>query len=171
MEQRKPISTLKNLSGRGYDFQKLTSFSHGDNVIDAPVSDTNDFLLRETCVSSPQLIRPISNKQSLSPPSKTYIVGSIPFKNQLNSHRETMCYILLLLTQVVFLGDIHIFLPPSLIVLFRTKKAYLHLEKPKLQELFLSKTNTILTGKQCNMLLLVTQMVFFLEILVFLQLR
>jgi hypothetical protein len=37
----------------------------------------------------------------------------------------------------------------SSIALFREKTTYLHLGKPQLQEVLLSKTNEILTGKQC----------------------
>jgi hypothetical protein len=33
--------------------------------------------------------------------------------------------------------------------LFGANRAYPHLETPKLQEVFLSKTNSFLTGKQC----------------------
>jgi hypothetical protein len=88
LEQRKPISTLKNLSYRKYSCQKLTHFSQGNNVLDAPVPNTHGFLMRDTCVSSTQLIGP-----------------------------------------------------------FGTKRAYLHLEKPKLQEVFLSKTISIVRGK------------------------
>jgi hypothetical protein len=29
------------------------------------------------------------------------------------------------------------------------KRAYLHFEKPNLQAVFLSKTNSVLTGKEC----------------------
>jgi hypothetical protein len=36
LEQREPISTLKNLNSRKYSFQKLTQFSQGNNVLDAP---------------------------------------------------------------------------------------------------------------------------------------
>jgi hypothetical protein len=39
-----------------------------------------------------------------------------------------------------------VFLQHCLIGLFETKRAYLQLMKPKLQEVFLSKNNTILTG-------------------------
>jgi hypothetical protein len=37
----------------------------------------------------------------------------------------------------------------SSIDLLRTKRAYLHLGKPTWEEVFLSKTNSIHTGKQC----------------------
>jgi hypothetical protein len=59
-------------------------------VLDAPAYYTDGFLLRDACVSSTQLNRPIWRKQGLSSP-----------------------------------------------------------ETPKLQEVFLSKTNSILIGKQC----------------------
>jgi hypothetical protein len=62
MEQRQPVSTLKSLSCRKYSFQKLTQFSEGNNVLDAPASNTNGFLLRDASVSSTQLHRPIWNK-------------------------------------------------------------------------------------------------------------
>jgi hypothetical protein len=52
-----------------------------------------------------------------------------------------------------------------------TKSAFPLLENNNSQEILLSKTNSILTGKQCAwMLLLLTQMAFILEILLFLQL-
>jgi hypothetical protein len=38
----------------------------------------------------------------------------------------------------------------SWIGLLGTKRSYLHLEKPKLQEVFLLTTNSVLTGKQCG---------------------
>jgi hypothetical protein len=48
-----------------------------------------------------------------------------------------------------FFGEIHMFLQLSRIGLFGTKRAYLHLEKPTLQEVFFSKTYSFLTGKLC----------------------
>jgi hypothetical protein len=90
--------------------QKLSQFSQGNNVLDAPASGTNGFLLRDTCISSTQLKRPIRNKHCLSPPWKTYVAGSIPFKNELSSHRETMWKMLLLLTEIDFFHEIHVFL-------------------------------------------------------------
>jgi hypothetical protein len=46
------------------------------------------FLWTDTCVSSTQLNKPVWNIESLSRPRKTYIAGSIPFKNLLYSHRK-----------------------------------------------------------------------------------
>jgi hypothetical protein len=51
------------------------------------------------------------------------------------------------------------------------KRAYLHYEKPKLQEVFLSKTYSILSATMCYIVHLLTQMGFFGGIQVFLQLR
>ena len=53
----------------------------------------------------------------------------------------------LLLSQMDW--EIHVFHQLSWTGLFGTKKAYLHLQKAKLHELSLSKTNSIVTGKQC----------------------
>jgi hypothetical protein len=50
-----------------------------------------------------------------------------------------MCKRLQLLTQVVFFAEIHVFLQLSWIGRFRSTRAYLHLETPKLQKVFLSK--------------------------------
>jgi hypothetical protein len=71
------------------------------------------------------------------------------FKNELNSHRETMCYMLLLLKLMVCFREIHVFLPFSQTGIFGVNRAYLHLVIPKLQEVFLSKTNSFVQGKQC----------------------
>jgi hypothetical protein len=35
-----------------YLYQKLTQFSQGNNVLDAPSSNTHGFFARDTCVSS-----------------------------------------------------------------------------------------------------------------------
>jgi hypothetical protein len=50
-------------------------------VIDAPASNTDGILMIDIYVSSTQLNNPIWNKESLSPPRKTRVAGSIPFKN------------------------------------------------------------------------------------------
>jgi hypothetical protein len=68
LEQTEPISTLKTLSYRKYSFQQLTQFSQGNNILDAPASNTDGFLWRDTCISSSPVNRPIWNKESLSPP-------------------------------------------------------------------------------------------------------
>jgi hypothetical protein len=47
-----------------------------------------------------------------------------------------------------FLWETHVFLPLGWIGLFGTKWAFLHCENYGFQEVFLSKTNSILTGKK-----------------------
>jgi hypothetical protein len=47
-------------------------------------------------------------------------------------------------------GEIHVFLQLSWVGLFGANKAYLHFEIAKWQEILLSKTNSILKGKQCS---------------------
>jgi hypothetical protein len=44
LEERDPISSLKNFSYTEYSILKLTVFSPGNNVVDTPASDTNGFL-------------------------------------------------------------------------------------------------------------------------------
>jgi hypothetical protein len=68
---------------------------------------------------------------------------------------------------MVFFGEIYVFLQLSTISLFVANWANPSLETPKFQEVLISKTNSIVTGKQDVMLLLLTQMVFFGEIHVF----
>jgi hypothetical protein len=47
-----------------YSFQKLTQFSQGNNVLDAPPSNIDVFLLKYTCLYSTQLSRPIWKKSA-----------------------------------------------------------------------------------------------------------
>jgi hypothetical protein len=49
-----------------------------------------------------------------------------------------------------FFADRNVFLPLSWIGLFRTKGGTLHLENYELKDTFLSKTNSITSGKQCG---------------------
>jgi hypothetical protein len=51
---------------RQYSFENLTQFSHGNNELDAPPSNIDDFLSRDTCVYTFQLNRPIWKKMTLS---------------------------------------------------------------------------------------------------------
>jgi hypothetical protein len=54
-------------------------------------------------------------------------------------YQKTMFLILMLLTQVVFFWAIYVFLQLNWIGFFGANRAYLHLETPKFQEVFLSK--------------------------------
>jgi hypothetical protein len=68
LERSEPISTLKSPRVRKYSVKKIPQFSQGNNAVDAPASNSDDFLLKYTCFSSTQMNRPIWIKQSLSPP-------------------------------------------------------------------------------------------------------
>jgi hypothetical protein len=92
---------LENLLCRKYYFKELTLFSQGNNGLDAAASNTYGLLCSDTCVFDVSLIS-VFGRNSLSTPLKTIIVGGFPFKNEFNSHRDTMCYIILLLRCIVF---------------------------------------------------------------------
>jgi hypothetical protein len=73
------ILNLENNNLHEEFLSKLTQFSQGNNVQDGTSSNTYEFLLRDTCVSSTQNNRPIWNKESLSPPWKSHLQGSVSF--------------------------------------------------------------------------------------------
>jgi hypothetical protein len=49
------------------------------------------------------------------------VAGSVPFKKQLYSHRESMGWMLQFLKYMVFFGEVHVFLLLSCIGLLATK--------------------------------------------------
>jgi hypothetical protein len=49
-------------------------------VLDVPASNTHGFLLRDICISSTELYRPIWKIEGISPHWKTHVAGIIPFK-------------------------------------------------------------------------------------------
>jgi hypothetical protein len=52
LNQTELIANLKVLGFRKYSYPKLTQFSQANNVLDAPASNTDGFLSRNTCLSS-----------------------------------------------------------------------------------------------------------------------
>jgi hypothetical protein len=52
LEQNEPISTLTTVICRKYAFQILSQFSQANNVLDAPASNSDVFMSRDTSVSS-----------------------------------------------------------------------------------------------------------------------
>jgi hypothetical protein len=72
---------------------------------------------------------------------------------------------------MVFFGVTHVFLHVCWIGIFGENRAYFHLEASKLQEVFLSKTNSILSGKQCAWCSCFYHRLSFLEIDIFLHLK
>jgi hypothetical protein len=85
-----------------------------------------------------------------------------------------MCWMLLLLTQMDLFWEIHMFLQLDWIGPCGTKWAFLQLENTDLHEVLLSKTNSVLTGRQsarcCSIYHRSFQIAFFGEINVFLHL-
>jgi hypothetical protein len=58
LEQNQPFSA-KNYDLQEKSFQKLTKFSQANNVLLAAASNIDDFVWRDTCVSSTLLSSPI----------------------------------------------------------------------------------------------------------------
>jgi hypothetical protein len=52
LEQTEPISTMQTLIYKKYSFQTQTQFSQGNNLLEAPASNTDVLLSRDKCVSS-----------------------------------------------------------------------------------------------------------------------
>jgi hypothetical protein len=71
---------MKTMICRKHSFEKRTQLSQRNNELDAAASNIGGFLWRDTRVSSTQLNRPIGNEESLSPRSKTHVVGCILLK-------------------------------------------------------------------------------------------
>jgi hypothetical protein len=118
------ILHLEIMIWRKYSSETLTQLSQGNNAVCAAASNRDGFLWRSTGIFSPQLNRPMWSKQSLSPRWKTKVVGSILCKNEFNSQRETMCYLILILAQMLFFLDIRVFLHLSWIEEFRIKEPF-----------------------------------------------
>jgi hypothetical protein len=65
LEQIECFPPLKTLLGRQYSFQKLTQFSQGNNMLDAPPSNLGGFPSKDPCVYSIELNRPMWKKMSV----------------------------------------------------------------------------------------------------------
>jgi hypothetical protein len=108
--------------------------------------------------------------QRLSNSLKQWFAGSIPFKIEHNYNRVTIFWMLMLPAQIVFLGDIYVFLQLSWIGLFEANRAYLLLETPMFQEVFLSKLNRLSQGNNMQHISVSNKVFLFAVIQVFLQL-
>jgi len=128
----------------------LNKLSQGNNTLDASAANIEWFHWRDTCVSSTLLNRLILAKKNE------------PFSSlKCMFCRKYSCHKLPELTGNHVLdaaaSNTHGFLwrdtcvyPLRWIGLFGAKGAHLHLESPKIQEVFLSKTKAVLTGKTCT---------------------
>jgi hypothetical protein len=158
LEQTEHFSTLETLICRKYTFQKLTQFLQGNNVLDAPACDTSGFLSRDTFLQLSQIayLQPISTLkllscrkyscQKLTQFSQGNNVLDVPASNADGFLSRGTC-----VSSTLWIG------------LFGTKSTYLHHEKRTLQEIFLTQSNLILTGKQFATCLCVYHRLFSLE--------
>jgi hypothetical protein len=136
------------VSCRKYFFQKLTQFSQGSNVLGFCFLHRLFSFERYMCFFNSAELAYLEQSEPMCT-LKPLTCRSIPFKNLLNSHRETMCLMLLLLTQIGFFPELHVYLQLSWIGLW-TKWAFPHLEHDDSQEMLPSKTYSVLTVKKCT---------------------
>jgi hypothetical protein len=117
-------------------------------VLDARASNLDGFLLRDTCVSSTQLNRPYWTKFAF------YLLenhdGEAEFLSKANSFlQENKLFDVPPSNIDGFLSRDTCFSTSQLNRHIGMKCAFLPLLKPDRQAVFLSETNSILTGKQC----------------------
>jgi hypothetical protein len=134
---------------RKYSFKKLSQFSPGNNALVAPATNIAGLLWRDVCVSTRFMNIPIHNKPSLSPPWNVGLAGSIPFKNYHISHRGNN----VLDAAASNIDGFHwrdtCVFSIQLRRPFWSKEGITPSWNLCLQEEFLSKTKSLLTGKEC----------------------
>jgi hypothetical protein len=143
------ILHLEIMIWRKYSFETLSQLSQGNNAACAAASCIDGFLWRSTGIFSTQLNRPIWSKQSLSPRWKTKVAGSILVKNDFNSQRETMCFIILILAQMLFFLDIRVFLHLSWIGEFGIKEPFSTLKIWMCRKYSFQKRTKFSQGEKC----------------------
>ena len=149
LEQNEPFLVLKTMISNNCSFQTRSHFSQGTNGVNVAASDIDGFSLEsywgffnlaeqahlEYILPFSALKILISKKysfQKLTQFSKgNNVLDAGASKMQLFHWRDTC------VTSTQLISNIC------------TNRRYLHLETPKLQEVFLFNTNSILTGKQC----------------------
>jgi hypothetical protein len=109
---------------------------------------TDGFPSRDTCVSSSKMNWWICSKMSLFHLENFGLQEVLLSKTFWVSRDNTVLYAAATFT-AGFLREIHIVLQLRWIGLFGANWGYFHLERPSSQEVFFSKTDAILTGKQC----------------------
>jgi hypothetical protein len=129
-----------------YFFQKLTPFSQRINAIDDPYCYTDSFLWRYTCISSTQPNRLICANRAYIHLENCHLWKYL-LQTLFNSALETIFSMLLLLTEMVVFGEMRVFLQISWIGLFGRKWPFRHGENYDFQEVFLSKSNSVIRGK------------------------
>jgi hypothetical protein len=132
---------------RKYSFQTASLFAQINNMLDAPASNTDGFLLRDTCLSSTWLNRSICNKMRLCPAWKlslrTYSFQKTNSILQVNNVLDTAASkINGYLSRDTCVSSTH--MKRS----FGGIRPFLHHEIPKLQQVLVSWTSSLLTGIQ-----------------------
>jgi hypothetical protein len=146
LQKIEPCCTMKTMLCRKYSFQ-LTQISQGSTVLDAATSSI-DFLWRDTCVSSLSWIGLFGKNEHIST-NKTMICRKYYFQKLTQFSKGKYVLDAPALTHMVFFWEIHVFLQLSWTGLFERKWDFLQFENSDLQEVFLLKTSSILTRKQC----------------------
>jgi hypothetical protein len=140
----------------------------GNNVQDAVTSNIDDFLEWYKCFFN-SVEQTMWNKISLSPPLKLWFPGSFPIKNKLNYHLERRFYMPVLLTQLIVLGQIHVFLQLSWIALLGKTWALRTMKTVIFRKYSFEKRTQFSLGHKILILVLLTNMIFYLGIHVFFQ--
>jgi hypothetical protein len=146
LEQNETFLTLKSRMWKKHSFQKLNSWRI-DNGQDTPSSNTDGWLWTDTFVSSMQLNSLIWGSRaylhlkhlSFRKYSFQKLTEFSKWNNVLHSHASSTDG---------FLWEILVILQLSWIGLCGANQVYVSLETPTLQEVFLSKHKSIITGKQ-----------------------
>jgi hypothetical protein len=119
-------------------------------VLDAIASQTDVFLLRNKCVSSLSLLGFFFFKQNeLFSTLKILICKKYSYKKLTQFSQGNNMPNAAAPNIIVFFGEIQVFLQLKVNRHVWRKQSLSPPEIPKLQEIFLSKTDYILTGKQC----------------------
>jgi hypothetical protein len=103
-------------------FQKLTQFSQGNNLLNAPASNTDGFLLRDTCVSSTYCIGLLKKKMTFLRLENSDLQEVFHSKTNSITQGNNVVNAVTSNIQVVF-GELHVFLQLNWMGLFGTKWA------------------------------------------------
>jgi hypothetical protein len=142
------MSTLKDLNCLKYSFQIVTQLSHRINVLHAAASNLDGFLLEIHVFLQFTWLCVLGTKWA-NPPLENVSCRKSFFDKLTKFSQGNNARIFLLPTEMVFFGEIYVFLQMCWIGLLGTKCAYLYIENPQLPEVLLSSTNSDLTEKQC----------------------
>jgi hypothetical protein len=145
LEPREPISTWKSLCCRKYSLQKLTQYSQGNNVVDAPVSAQMIFFWDIHVFVRLSLIAYLEHNENFFA-LKTLIGRKYSFQKLSKFSKGNNVLDALASDTNGFLLRTHVFLQLSWKCLLEMNIASLHLEKTMLLEVFLSKRTQFSQG-------------------------